>query len=302
MTSPTIELREITKRYGSGPVLDRLDLRVDPGILALLGPNGAGKTTLVRILATLTRPDEGSARILGHDVVGEARAVRRLIGVTGQYAAVDEMLTGQENLVLVGRLLGLRADAARARSAELLDRFQLSDASRRWVSTYSGGMRRRLDLAMTLVRPPRLLILDEPTTGLDARSRQTLWEEIRRLAAAGSTVLLTTQYLEEADALADRIVVLDKGRVVADGSPDTLKRQVGGELVQVHGVDGRVERELPTDGTAADVARVAAGLPPDARVTVRRASLDDVFLQLTGGGVPTDTGAQSRREREEVPA
>ena len=302
MSPSTIELNGLTKRYGTRTVLDALDLRIDSGILALLGPNGAGKTTLVRILATLGHPDAGTARVLGHDVVREPRAVRRLIGVTGQYAAVDEMLTGQENLVLVGRLLGLRLAAARDRTAELLERFELSDAARGRVATYSGGMRRRLDLAMTLVRAPRLLILDEPTTGLDTRSRQTLWDEIRALAAAGSTVLLTTQYLEEADVLADRIVVLDDGKVVADGTPEALKRQVGGELVQVHGPDGRVEREVSTDGTAADVARVAADLPDDARVTVRRASLDDVFLQLTGAPSSPPAESQPGRERAGVSA
>ena len=302
MTVTAIELEGLTKQYGTRPVLDGLDLRIDGGVVALLGPNGAGKTTLVQVLATLVRPDQGTARVLGHDVVREPRAVRRLIGVTGQYAAVDEMLTGPENLVLVGRLLGLRRSAARDRAAELLERFELSDAGRRRVSTYSGGMRRRLDLAMTLVRAPRLLVLDEPTTGLDTRSRQTLWDEIRLLAAAGSTVLLTTQYLEEADALAGRIVVLDNGRMVADGTPDALKRKVGGELVQVHGADGRVERELATDGTAADVARVAAGLPHDARVTVRRASLDDVFLQLTGARVAAPDESRTSREHEEVSA
>jgi daunorubicin resistance ABC transporter ATP-binding subunit len=300
MTHTVFELERLTKRYDGTAVLDGLDLRVGPGILALLGPNGAGKTTLVHVLSTLVRPDAGSARVLGHDVVTDARAVRRLIGVTGQDAAVDEVLTGTENVVMVGRLLGLAPSAARSRAAELLGRFDLQDAAGRRVGTYSGGMRRRLDLAMSLVRSPRVVFLDEPTTGLDTRSRQTLWDEVRTLAAAGSTVLLTTQYLDEADALADRVVVLDEGRVVADGTPHELKSQVGGEVVQVHGADGRVERELATDGTADDVRRVLAGLAPGERVTVRRPSMDEVFLQLTGHEA-TGHGA-SAAAREEVPA
>jgi ABC-2 type transport system ATP-binding protein len=291
MTHTVIALEGLTKRYGAQVVLDRIDLQVGAGVLALLGPNGAGKTTLVNVLATLARPDAGSARVLGHDVVREAREVRRLIGVTGQYAAVDEILTGAENLVMVARLQGLRPAAARRRSRELLERFDLADAAGKRVATYSGGMRRRLDLAMSLVRSPRLVVLDEPTTGLDTRSRQTLWDEVRSLAAQGSSVLLTTQYLDEADALADRVVVVDHGRVVADGTPDALKTQVGGEVVQVHDADGRVERAVETDGTAADVARVLAGLPADARVSVRRPTMDEVFLALTAGP-----------RREEVPA
>ncbi|WP_460436427.1 ATP-binding cassette domain-containing protein [Angustibacter speluncae] len=282
MTHTVISLEGLRKSYGSQVVLDHLDLAVGAGVLALLGPNGAGKTTLVNVLATLTRPDAGTARVLGHDVVREPGAVRRLIGVTGQYAAVDEVLTGLENLVMVARLQGLRPAAARRRASGLLERFDLADAGRRRVGTYSGGMRRRLDLAMSLVRSPRVVFLDEPTTGLDARSRQTLWDEVRSLAAEGSSVLLTTQYLDEADALADRVVVLDHGRVVADGSPDRLKAQVGAEVVELLDADGRVERTLETDGTASDVARVLAGLPPDARVAVRRPTMDEVFLALTG--------------------
>ena len=281
MTHTVIAVEGLRKTYGSQVVLDHLDLAVGAGVLALLGPNGAGKTTLVNVLATLTRPDAGTARVLGHDVVREPREVRRLIGVTGQYAAVDEVLTGLENLVMVARLQGLRPAAARRRASGLLERFELADAGRRRVGTYSGGMRRRLDLAMSLVRSPRVVFLDEPTTGLDARSRQTLWDEVRALAAEGSSVLLTTQYLDEADALADRVVVLDHGRVVADGSPDRLKAQVGAEVVELLDADGRVERTLETDGTAADVARVLAGLPDDARVAVRRPTMDEVFLALT---------------------
>lgn len=282
MAHTVISLEGLRKTYGSQVVLDHLDLAVGAGVLALLGPNGAGKTTLVNVLATLTRPDAGTARVLGHDVVRESGEVRRLIGVTGQYAAVDEVLTGLENLVMVARLQGLRPAAARRRASDLLERFDLADAGRRRVGTYSGGMRRRLDLAMSLVRSPRVVFLDEPTTGLDARSRQTLWDEVRALAAEGSSVLLTTQYLDEADALADRVVVLDHGRVVADGSPDRLKAQVGAEVVELLDADGRVERTLETDGTAADVARVLAGLPDDTRVAVRRPTMDEVFLALTG--------------------
>ncbi len=297
MTHTVIELDALTKCYGDRVVLDRVDLEVGPGVVALLGPNGAGKSTLVRVLSTLTRPDSGTARVLGRDVVSQARAVRALIGVTNQDAAVDEILTGAENLVMIGRLLGLRRAVARRRADDLLERFDLADASRRRVVTYSGGMRRRLDLALSLVQAPRVIVLDEPTTGLDARSRRTLWDEVRALAASGSTVLLTTQYLDEVDALADRVVVLDGGTVVADGTPDALKRLVGGEVVQVHGADGRVVRELGTDGTAQDVAQVLAGVDPGVRVTVRRPSMEEVFLQLTGPPV----GRQDDR-REGVPA
>ena len=281
MTHTVIALKGLGKTYGAQVVLDHVDLDVGAGVLALLGPNGAGKTTLVNVLATLVRPDAGTARVLGHDVVREPREVRRLIGVTGQYAAVDEMLTGTENLVMVARLQGLRPAAARRRAADLLERFDLVDARDKRVGTYSGGMRRRLDLAMSLVRSPAVVFLVEPTTGLDARSRLTLWDEVRELAAEGSSVLLTTQYLDEADALADRVVVLDHGRVVADGSPDRLKADVGAEVVELLDADGRVVRTLETDGTAADVARVLATLPADARVGVRRPTMDEVFLALT---------------------
>lgn len=281
MTHTVIALEGLGKTYGAQVVLDHVDLDVGAGVLALLGPNGAGKTTLVNVLATLVRPDAGTARVLGHDVVREPREVRRLIGVTGQYAAVDEVLTGTENLVMVARLQGLRPAAARRRAADLLERFDLVDARDKRVGTYSGGMRRRLDLAMSLVRSPAVVFLDEPTTGLDARSRLTLWDEVRALAAEGSSVLLTTQYLDEADALADRVVVLDHGRVVADGSPDRLKADVGAEVVELLDADGRVVRTLETDGTAADVARVLATLPADARVSIRRPTMDEVFLALT---------------------
>ena len=284
MAYTVISVDGLVARYGDLVVLDHLTLDVGPGVLALLGPNGAGKTTLVDTVTTLRRPDAGRVRVLGHDVVEDTRTVRGLLGVTGQQASVDVVLTGRENLVLTGRLLGLGRAGARRRADELLERFDLTEAADRRVGTWSGGMRRRLDLAASLVTTPRVLVLDEPTTGLDARSRGVLWEEVRGIAAAGTTVLLTTQYLEEADVLADRIVVLDGGRVVADGTPDALRRAVGGEVVQVHDSAGAVADVLSTDGSAADVARVLGGLPPSARVTVRRPSMDEVFLHLTGDG------------------
>jgi ABC-2 type transport system ATP-binding protein len=291
MTYTVISVEGLTARYGDRVVLDRLTLDIGPGVLALLGPNGAGKTTLVDTVTTLRRPDSGRVRVLGHDVVEEAPAVRALLGVTGQQASVDVVLTGRENLVLTGRLLGLGRVGSRRRADELLARFDLVEPADRRVGTWSGGMRRRLDLAASLVTTPRVLVLDEPTTGLDARSRRALWEEVRAVAAAGTTVLLTTQYLEEADVLADRVVVLDGGRVVADGTPDALRRTVGGEVVQVHDAAGAVTDVVSTDGSAADVARVVAGLPPTARVTVRRPSMDEVFLHLTGDGSRKSTGS-----------
>jgi ABC-2 type transport system ATP-binding protein len=284
MAYTVIEIEGLDARFGDLVVLDGLSLDIGPGVVALLGPNGAGKTTLVDTVTTLRRPDAGRVRVLGHDVVEEARAVRALLGVTGQQASVDVVLTGRENLVLTGRLLGLGRAGSRRRAEELLERFDLTEPADRRVGTWSGGMRRRLDLAASLVTTPRVLVLDEPTTGLDARSRAALWEEVRAIAAAGTTVLLTTQYLEEADVLADRVVVLDGGRVVADGTPDALRRTVGGEVVQVHDAAGAVTDVLATDGSAAGVARVLGGLPPTARVTVRRPSMDEVFLHLTGGG------------------
>ncbi len=225
----TIETERLTKAYGSTPVLRGLDLRVERGsVFALLGPNGAGKTTTVKLLATLLRPDGGSARVAGFDLVREPERVRGAISLTGQYAAVDELLTGAENLRMMARLRHLRRAAARARAAELLERFDLVEAADRRVATYSGGMRRRLDLAVSLIADPPVLFLDEPTTGLDPRSRRAIWAAVGELAERGTTVLLTTQYLEEADQLADRVAVLDGGAVVAEGTAAELKARYGG--------------------------------------------------------------------------
>jgi len=279
--TPAIEIRGLTKRFGDRTVLHRLDLDVDHGIVALLGRNGAGKTTLINVLSTLLRPDDGVVRVFGHDVVDEGAAVRRSIGVTGQFTAIDEQLTGRENLVMMGRLFGLARSAAHRRADELLDRFDLGAHATERAGRYSGGMRRRLDLAVSLLGTPRLIVLDEPTTGLDAISRAALWAEVREVARRGVAVLLTTQYLEEADALADRVVVLDAGRIVADGTPDELRSRVGSDVVDVLDPLGRIHCSLPTDGTAADSARVLATLAPSARVLIRRPTMDEVFVQLT---------------------
>ena len=302
-----IEATGLQKSYGKLRVLDGVDL-VAPrgGVVALLGPNGAGKTTAVRILATLTWADAGRARVAGFDVVADRRQVRHHISLTGQYAAVDELQTGEENLRMVGRLAGLRGPAARRRAAELLERFDLTEAGRRTVATWSGGMRRRLDLAAGLVGRPAVLFLDEPTTGLDPRSRQAVWQVVTGLAASGVTVLLTTQYLEEADRLADRIAVLDGGRVVADGTPAQLKQRVGTQRLDLEVADaaafdevarrlddrvvrrdrGRLTIGVATDGSAAQVRALLDEVDPARRAVdrfaVQRATLDDVFLALTG--------------------
>ncbi|MFC3896655.1 ATP-binding cassette domain-containing protein [Lentzea rhizosphaerae] len=296
-----VETTGLTKSYGTNTVLTGLDLKVAEGsVLALLGPNGAGKTTTIRILSTLTRPDGGTARIAGFDVVREAAKVRGVISLTGQYAAVDEEQTGRENLVMIARLRRFSRSAARSRSAELLERFDLVDAADRRVRTYSGGMRRRLDLAMSLVARPRLLFLDEPTTGLDPVSRTTMWDAIGELVREGVTIFLTTQYLEEADRLADRIVVLHNGGVVADGTADALKNQVGGTRLDldfatapdagraealVGGVRTGSRVSVPSDGSATHLHRVlddllAAGVRTE-RVSTHRPTLDDVFTTLT---------------------
>jgi ABC-2 type transport system ATP-binding protein len=300
----TVEAVGLRKSFGGTVVLDGVDLAVHTGsIVALLGPNGAGKTTLIRILATLIRPDAGTATVAGHDLLADPVGVRRSISLTGQYAAVDDLLTGAENLRMMARLLHLSPPAARARSAELLAEFGLLEARDRRVKTYSGGMRRRLDLAIAMIARPPLLFLDEPTTGLDPRSREQLWGTVRGLANEGVTVLLTTQYLEEADHLADVIWMLDHGRIVATGTADQLKSSLGGEVVRLQFADpagyrralGSVtairsdERlrtvEVATDGSAVAVhdllGLLATAGAPAARVSVDRPSLDDVFLSLT---------------------
>ncbi|HVW88517.1 MAG TPA: ATP-binding cassette domain-containing protein [Gaiellaceae bacterium] len=304
----TIEADGLGKRFGATVALDGLDLRVPAGtILGVLGPNGAGKTTAVRILTTLARPDAGSARVAGHDVVAEADAVRRAIGVTAQSATVDEVLTGRQNLVMVGRLSGLRRRAARARAAELLEQFDLSDAADRTIRQYSGGMRRRLDLAASLVTRPSVLFLDEPTTGLDPTSRSRMWGVIRDLVAEGATLLLTTQYLDEADELADRILVIDHGRAISEGTAAELKAQTGGARLEVtlttasstatsalepyvagrvHATNDGLRLRAPVRNEPGLATRVVRALD-DAGVTVddvqvHQPSLDDVFFALTG--------------------
>ncbi|GAA1101439.1 ATP-binding cassette domain-containing protein [Nocardiopsis composta] len=303
----------VRKRYGAHLALDGFDLEVRPGTVhALLGPNGAGKTTAVRVLSTLARFDSGHALVNGFDVVAEAPRVRRTIGLTGQYAAVDEVLTGRENLVMFGRLFGLAPRAARERADELLAAFRLEDAADRRASGYSGGMRRRLDLAAGLIQHPPVLFLDEPTTGLDPRSRGEVWDAVRGLVEGGTTVLLTTQYLDEADRLADRVTVIDGGRVIVEDGVDGLKSRFGGDRVEVAMADdagaAAAERLLaPLGGARAGTAEgVRIGVPAADRmrtltrvvrtlddagivpadVSVRRPTLDEVFLSLTGSGRP----------------
>jgi oleandomycin transport system ATP-binding protein len=304
-----ISAEGLVKKYGSTTALDGVDLSVPTGtVLGVLGPNGAGKTTAVRILGTLLRPDAGHATVGGFDVVREAPRVREIIGLTGQYASVDEDMSGRRNLVMIGRLLGLPRDQAKARAGELLDRFELSDAGDRIAKTYSGGMRRRLDLAASLVGNPSILYLDEPTTGLDPHARNGVWDTIRNLVLDGTTVLLTTQYLEEADALADSLLVFDKGRVVAEGRPAELKAQAGKKSLDVRPAEpGHLERVAAIVSEAVgvrptvDVVNALVSVPvPDGTsmpVVVRRLdeagiavtelalrlpSLDEVFLALTG--------------------
>ncbi|MGH3679763.1 MAG: ATP-binding cassette domain-containing protein [Natronosporangium sp.] len=297
----------LVKHFGETKALDGVDLAVRPGtVLGLLGPNGAGKTTTVRVLATLLRPDAGRASVNGYDVINDAHQVRQLIGLTGQYASVDENLTGTENLLLIGRLLGIPKPQAKERAKELLAQFELTDAASRATKTYSGGMRRRLDLASSLVGRPTLLYLDEPTTGLDPRGRVELWELIRRLVAGGTTVLLTTQYLDEADELADEIMVIDHGRVIASGTPEELKAKTGSQTLAVRPADpdqlpivtsvvGELACATPDVKGQLVTAQVtdSAVLPAvvrkldDAGVRVtelalRSSSLNEVFLTLTG--------------------
>lgn len=280
-----IEVRDLHKAFAKKTVVDGLDFTVGRGeVFALLGPNGAGKTTTINILTTLTTADAGTATVAGWDVRTHAVEVQRRISLTGQAAAVDDALTATENVVMFARLAGLGRAAAKRRAAELIAQFDLTDAAARTVRTFSGGMRRRLDLALSFVVTPEVLFLDEPTTGLDTRSRRDLWTIIRMLAAAGTTVFLTTQYLEEADQLADRIAVLHDGVIAALGTPAELKARVGGDTVELHDARGELRREIPTDGTVADLRRALDLLDEegeDGIVTLRRPTLDDVFLAVT---------------------
>jgi ABC-2 type transport system ATP-binding protein len=312
-----VEARGLTKRFGEVEALAGLDLAVAAGqVVALLGPNGAGKTTFVRTVATLARPDAGSVRVAGHEVVREADRVRRLIGLAGQHAAVEDAMTGRENLQMVARLYGQGRRASARNAATVLEQLGLADAADRLVRTYSGGMRRRLDLGASLVGAPRLLLLDEPTTGLDPRSRIGLWDAIRDLAEHGTDVLLTTQYLDEADQLASRIVIIDHGRVIADGTPSELKARAGRDVVEVHTRD---TTELEAAAQALDGAGFAepvidaatrrVSVPVDAGtehltaavrsldehhvtvddISLRRPTLDEVFLALTGVGIEDES-------------
>ncbi|XID95546.1 ATP-binding cassette domain-containing protein [Paenibacillaceae bacterium WGS1546] len=286
MNHLAIEVKGLRKSFGQQVVLDGLDLAVPEGtIYALLGPNGAGKTTLINILSTLTKPDGGRARVAGFDVATEKNKVKRSISLTGQFAAVDEMLTADENLRMICRLSGLTSAEARVRAKELLIRFELTAAANKRVKTYSGGMRRRLDLAASLAVDRKVLFLDEPTTGLDTISRRELWEIIVQLKAQGMTVFLTTQYLEEADQLADTIAVMNGGRVVATGTAAELKARVGEEVIELRDGKGDRIRSIPTSGTLADIrqtlAELETRLPPDTRVGLRTPSMDDVFVALT---------------------
>ncbi|MFE9691400.1 ATP-binding cassette domain-containing protein [Micromonospora sp. NPDC005806] len=320
-----IRAEGLVRRFGATTALAGVDLAVPTGtVFGLLGPNGAGKTTAVRVLATLLAADEGHASVGGYDVRRDAHRVRQLIGLTGQYASVDENLTGTENLLLIGRLLGMSRGDARVRARQLLADFQLTDAAERAAKTYSGGMRRRLDLAASLVGRPQVLFLDEPTTGLDPRSRNELWDIVRSLVADGVTVLLTTQYLEEADQLASEIAVVDHGRVIAQGTPEKLKARTGGQVLAVRPID---PADLPTvlaitgevTGVTPEVAQTTVSVPVNdpgvlpavvrrldaaeisvAELALRGASLDEVFLSLTGHRAEQDAPADADLER--IPA
>ncbi|MCX5211650.1 ATP-binding cassette domain-containing protein [Kitasatospora sp. NBC_00240] len=311
----------LRKSYGDKTVLDGIDLRIPAGsVFALLGPNGAGKTTAVKILSTLITADGGQAQVAGHDLAAAPQAVRAAIGVTGQFSAVDGLITGEENMLLMADLHHLSKAEGRRVAADLLERFDLTDAAKKPASTYSGGMKRRLDIAMTLVGDPRIIFLDEPTTGLDPRSRHTMWQIIRDLVAGGVTVFLTTQYLEEADELADRIAVLNDGRIAAEGTADELKRLIPGGHVRLRFTDpagyrtaavalGEVTHDdesltlqIPSDGSQRDLRAVldrldSAGVEAD-ELTVHTPDLDDVFFALTGGTAapgPTDQPKENVR-------
>ncbi|MGW4810464.1 ATP-binding cassette domain-containing protein [Kitasatospora cineracea] len=303
-----VEVHGIVKHYGETKALDGVDLTVREGtVLGLLGPNGAGKTTLVRVLSTLIKPDAGTAFVGGYDVLRQPKQLRRTIGLTGQYASVDELLSGYENLYLIGRLLDLSAKEAKARAAELLERFSLTDAAKRPAKGYSGGMRRRLDLAASMIGRPKVLYLDEPTTGLDPRTRNEVWDEVQRMVGEGSTVLLTTQYMEEAEQLAHALTVIDKGRVIANGGIEELKKQVGGQSLQVRPADPaqlpEMARALQESGIpatfSAESALLSVHLTDEHQLTAvigvlgtrgfgvagigtELPSLDEVFLTITG--------------------
>ncbi|MFC4596826.1 ATP-binding cassette domain-containing protein [Cohnella hongkongensis] len=286
MNPLAIETRGLTKCFGNQAVLQGVDLSVPSGaIYALLGPNGAGKTTLIHILSTLLPADTGVAKVAGHDVATDPDSVKHAISLTGQFAAVDEMLTGEENVRMICRLSGLSSSESRVRTEELLEQFDLKAAGKKRVKSYSGGMRRRLDLAVSLVVDRPVLFLDEPTTGLDTISRQTLWKVILRLKERGITVFLTTQYLEEADQLADTISVIAGGRVVATGTAAELKARVGEDVIELRDRSEALLRTIPTTGTIADLrqslSELAALFPGDTRVSLRKPSMDDVFLALT---------------------
>jgi ABC-2 type transport system ATP-binding protein len=327
MSQLAIEANGLVKSFGKTRAVDGVDLAVRPGaVYGVLGPNGAGKTTTIRMLATLIRPDAGSARVLGHDIVAEADAVRGAVSLTGQLASVDEDLTGRENLILIGRLLGLSRPAAKSRSAELLEAFGLSQASGRLVKHFSGGMRRRLDIAASIVVTPELMFLDEPTTGLDPRSRNQVWEIIRALATGGTTILLCTQYLEEADQLAEGIAVIDRGKVIAEGTPGQLKASVGSGALKVRLLDPaqRPEAEVllrsdlgsvvlepdpaalsvmcsDADRATVALARLTSSGVQVADFSLGQPTLDEVFLALTGHPAE-ETPAEPTDELEKEPA
>ncbi len=321
MASNAIEIKNLFKSFKKVKVLEGISFDVEQGsILALLGPNGAGKTTTIKILSTLLRPDGGSAKILGHDVVKQGDEVRSSIGLTGQYAAVDEYLNARENLQMMGRLYRLSTADSTRRADELLEQFDLVEASKRIVKTYSGGMRRRLDLAMSLISSPPVIFLDEPTTGLDPRSRIMMWDMIKKLADSGTTILLTTQYMDEADNLAERIVVIDHGKVIAEGTPDTLKRKVGSDRLEltiskkssfekaqdvVIGEARQVDLErrvisVATKGGVKDLKQVLDQLEKSKidveSVSLHSPTLDDVFMTLTGHVATTEEESKDKKK------